>query len=95
MEQLEFWEKVNSAETAEQLKEAVLFITDFHDGKIQGTSREFNGAKMAECVIKVIKEGWYPNLLTRNYGIRQQALYIRQMEIQEGKINLADELPGN
>jgi len=81
MEELELWKKVNAAETSEQLKEAILFISDFTAGTIQGKTQEFNAQKMAEYVKPVIKEGWNMTLLTRQYGIRQQALYIRECEI--------------
>lgn len=77
MEALEKYELVNSCETVDELAAAILKMTDSETGRIKGRVREFNGADMAASVQFVV-EGKFPaNALTREYGIRQQALYLR------------------
>lgn len=74
MEELAKWELVNKCETAEQLKEAILALSK--EGQIQGMSRAFDAEKMSSYVDGVVEGFLPPRSLTRNYGIRQQALYI-------------------
>ena len=83
MNELEIWKEVNSCETSEELTAVVRKIADANDGIIKGRNRDFNANNMATYVGMVIKEGSYPTLLTREYGIRQQALYIRAAEQAE------------
>lgn len=77
--EISIWTKVNSCETAEELSEVILSLAD-EDGAIQGRSRKFPADRMAEAVSEVVKGNLMPNVLTREYGIRQQALYIRYYE---------------
>ena len=73
MEELEKFKMVNESETLEQLSKTIIAIAD-EKGQIQGKEKKFNAEKMAHCCARynnVLK-----NSLTRNYGIRQQALYI-------------------
>ena len=44
---------------------------------ILGRKKTFDAIKMAENCHSVIKRGFPPNLLTREFGIRQQALYLK------------------
>jgi hypothetical protein len=74
MEELAKWELVNKASSPEELKEAILALSK--DGQIHGRSREFDAEKMARYVDGVVSGHLPPSSLTRNYGIRQQALYI-------------------
>jgi hypothetical protein len=74
MEELTKWELVNKCETTEQLKEAILTLSK--EGQIQGMSRAFDAEKMASYVDGVVEGYLPPRSLTRNYGIRQQALYL-------------------
>jgi hypothetical protein len=67
---------VNAAETGEQLSAAILAIANQETGMIKGRSREFSAAKMADAVKIVLSTGRNFNLLTREYGIRQQAMYL-------------------
>ena len=69
------YELVLSCETPDELADAILAIAV--NGQIRGKSREFSAAKMASYVGGVIDGTIPPNALTRNYGIRQQALYIK------------------
>jgi len=50
---------------------------------IKGRLREFDSQRMSGYVSLVINEGAPANLLTREFGIRQQALYLRYC-IQNG-----------
>lgn len=77
MDSLEKYELVNKCETAEELSAVILKFTDPETRLILGRSRFFNGDVMAEAAFKVINENLSPNLLTREFGIRQQALYIK------------------
>lgn len=70
------YELVNSCETLEELKEAILYFSDDF-GDIQGRDRVFNARKMASFCEEVILK-ISPNVLTRMWGIRQQAIYIIQ-----------------
>jgi hypothetical protein len=84
MEELNRWELVNKSETADQLKEAILSFAK--DGEIQGRSRSFDAEKMASYVDGVIEGQLPPRSLTRNYGIRQQALYIMYYTMAEKRL---------
>lgn len=75
------YELVLTCETAEELAAAIHKISS--GGMIKGRSREFNAEKMASFVRGVIAGTLPANILTRNYGIRQQALYIQRCEAAE------------
>jgi hypothetical protein len=77
MTDLEKFQAVNSCETAEELTNAIRKIANPETGKIQGRNREFDSQRMAGYVTFVVNEGAPANLLTREFGIRQQALYLR------------------
>lgn len=68
----EIYDKVNRCETFDELADVILAISE--DGRIQGRTRDFDAIKMSE-VCRNFRDH-YPNLLTREFGIRQQALYI-------------------
>lgn len=76
MNKLEKYELVNSCETIEELENAIKSFAD-KDGLIQGRTRKFNANQMAECVSVVVRGLGPINTLTRELGIRQQALYLR------------------
>jgi len=76
MTELEKFQAVNACETAEELAEVVLSFAD-SEGLIKGRSRMFDAQRMANNVYYVINQEAIPNLLTREFGIRQQALYIQ------------------
>lgn len=73
MTELEKYEAVNSCETLEELSEAILSLGDAR-GFIEGRAKLFSAERMASQCLR------YKNLpkemLTRKYGIRQQAMYI-------------------
>ena len=76
MEELEKYELVNKCETIEELVQTIILLSD-DMGMIKGRDREFDARQMAENCYLVCNKNYSPNLLTREYGIRQQALYIR------------------
>lgn len=77
MTHLDKFEMVNLCETTEELTNALRSIADQETGIIKGRLREFDAQRMAGYVSLVIHEAAPANLLTREFGIRQQALYLR------------------
>lgn len=77
MTDLEKYELVNKCETVEDLEAAILTFTDPETGLIKGRMKSFDGAQMASRVRPIVEENGWPNNLTREFGIRQQALYIK------------------
>lgn len=75
MTDLEKFQLVNSCETENELKKAILKLAD-ENGMIQGRKRSFSAYEMADSVQYVINDNYPANALTREFGIRQQALYI-------------------
>lgn len=73
MKREEIYDKVNQCETFEQLALIIESLAD-EEGYIQGRTRKFNAKKMAQYC-RNFNIG-YPNILTREFGIRQQAMYI-------------------
>ena len=69
----EIYDKVNACETLEELTKVILSLCD-DDGMIQGRRRKFNGEYMAENCLSFSYD--LCNALTREFGIRQQAMYI-------------------
>tara|TARA_R110000850_G_scaffold90138_7_gene192401 strand:+ start:1815 stop:2096 length:282 start_codon:yes stop_codon:yes gene_type:complete len=77
LKQLEVWEKVNKCETLEELAKVILFLAG-ENGLIQGRTRLFNAKKMHDACINFVL---LPNnVLTREFGIRQQAIMITSYE---------------
>jgi hypothetical protein len=77
MTELEKFRAVNLCETVEDLTNAIKLIADPETGKVQGRVKEFDSQRMSGYVSLVVNEGAPANLLTREFGIRQQALYLR------------------
>ena len=73
---LQFYELVNSSQTAEELAQAVLHIGTYY-GYIPGRSRAFDTETQCINVYKVIEKEYPYNMLVRSFGIRQQAMYIK------------------
>mgnify|MGYP006959904241 CR=1 FL=1 len=77
------WELINSCETVENLEAAIISISDPITGTIRGRVREYSAERMASRVKDVVG-GYLPvNILTRSYGIRQQAIYLRTVDCYE------------
>ena len=72
-QRLEVYDRVNQTESFEELAEVIRSLAD-ENGNIQGRTRTFpaeNMARACEIFPQVNK-----NTLTREFGIRQQAMYI-------------------
>jgi len=76
-EELQIWIGVNSCETPQALSEIIISLAN-DQGEIQGRKKKFNAEEMSEYVIGVVLGDIQPSVLTREYGIRQQALYLRE-----------------
>lgn len=77
--ELEKFQLVNSCETVADLQEAIMKMAN-ESGMIKGRKREYEASKMAASVDLVVAKGFPANLLTREYGIRQQALYLQHYQ---------------
>lgn len=73
MSELEKYKKVNECETLEELAKVIESFAD-KNGAIQGRTKKFSSSRMADACRNYSKE--IHNVLTREFGIRQQALYI-------------------
>lgn len=76
---LEKYEKVNACESVKDLEQVILDFAD-ENGMIQGRTRMFEAASMSRMVAPVVSKQAMPNYLTREFGIRQQALYLAYYE---------------
>jgi hypothetical protein len=76
MEDLQKWQMVNQCETGKALADLILEFAD-SDGMIQGRERKFSAKEMSLNVYDVITEDYPAYLLTREFGIRQQAIYLK------------------
>lgn len=69
----EKYDKVNQCTTLEELAQLIETFAD-EEGLIQGRTRKFDANKMANFCREFT---WVqPNVLTREFGIRQQAMHI-------------------
>lgn len=73
--ELSRYQAVNKCETLKQLADVIRSFAD-KDGMIQGRTQKFNAETMARACESKVYATAAPNLLTRQWGIRQQALYI-------------------
>lgn len=78
MTDLERFQLINKCETSEKLSAAILVIAE--DGIIKGRRSVFQAINLAAYVPGVIAGTLPPNVLTREFGIRQQAFYIMYYE---------------
>jgi hypothetical protein len=69
----EIYDAVNKCVTFEALANVIRGLGD-KDGFIQGRTRKFNAEVMARHCMNFSMA--YPNTLTREFGIRQQAMHI-------------------
>lgn len=86
MTDLEKYETVNKCETVEALEAAITSFTDPETGLIQGRMRTFDGVLMASRVRVIVEQDGWPNWLTREFGIRQQALYLKHYHVETERI---------
>ena len=76
MTELETWQMVNQAETTHDLAVIIDKLTD-PEGMIQGRERKFDAAKMIIGLNLFMNDEMPANVLTREFGIRQQAIYLK------------------
>ena len=76
MTELEKYELVNQCETQSQLEDAINKLAD-SEGMIQGRERNFDASKMILGLQFFMDSEAPANVLTREYGIRQQAIYLK------------------
>jgi hypothetical protein len=67
------YDLINSQESLKGLAAAIRSFAEA-DGMIQGRTRRFDAEKMAKACLQF--RNYTPNVLTREFGIRQQAMYI-------------------
>lgn len=83
MTELEKYQKVNKCETFEELAQAIESFADVN-GNIKGKKQHFEAKQMANCCRRYNE--FIHNSLTREYGIRQQAMYILfYLELENNK----------
>jgi hypothetical protein len=80
MTDLQKWEAVNQCKTAKELETLILENFSDGEGKIQGRSKKFDTAEMLVGLTMFMKNQMHPNILTREFGIRQQAIYLKSIE---------------
>lgn len=78
-QELERYQLVNACESVTELQEAIMKMANEND-MIKGRNRQFPAKEMAASVSLVVAKGFPANLLTREYGIRQQALYLQHYQ---------------
>jgi len=76
MTELETWQLVNQAETQAQLADVITKLTD-SEGMIQGRVRKHDAIKMIVGLSYFMTDDLPANVLTREFGIRQQAIYLK------------------
>jgi len=72
--ELSKWEQVNACKTPEELFAVMRKIAEA--GTIIGRTSEFDVEKMINAGRSYFKGESLPNVFTRSYGIRQQAMHI-------------------
>jgi len=76
MTELQKWQAVNQCETQSQLADLISKFAD-SEGMIQGRERKFEASKMIIGLSFFMTDEMPANVLTREFGIRQQAIYLR------------------
>lgn len=76
MTELQKWQAVNQCETQTELADLISKFAD-SEGMIQGRDRKFEASKMIIGLSFFMTDEMPANVLTREFGIRQQAIYLR------------------
>jgi hypothetical protein len=76
MNELETWQAVNQSETPQRLAFIINKLAD-PEGMIQGREKKFDAAKMIKGLNLFLTDVVPARVLTREYGIRQQAIYLK------------------
>jgi len=77
MEELEIYELINSCETISALISAIEKLGEDGEGYIKGRAKIFDAKLMAVAAKMFYNDLVLANTLTRRYGIRQQAIYLK------------------
>lgn len=78
MTELQKWQEVNQCESETELGYLMLKLAD-EDLKIQGRSKKFDVTEMIIGLEMFMKNQMHANILTREFGIRQQAIYLKSL----------------
>lgn len=81
LEELKYYKLVNECENLDQLANVILEIGNEDFGEIKGRSKGFDSQRMADNCLRLPDVPI--NTLTRNYGIKQQAIYILHYQRKE------------
>lgn len=76
MTELQKWQAVNQCETQAQLADLISKFAD-KEGMIHGRERKFDASKMIIGLSYFMIDEMPANVLTREFGIRQQAIYLK------------------
>ncbi len=76
MTELEKYEAVNKCETFEDFEKVLKSFAD-EEGRIQGRTRTFDIYTMLAGARYYYESDGIPNAVTREYGLRQQLMYIK------------------
>lgn len=80
MTDLQKWQAVNQCENEKSLHNLVIEFAD-EEGMIQGRERKFSATEMAHRIHDVLHNDYSNTYLTREFGIRQQAVYLKSLNI--------------
>jgi len=72
----EIYDLVNKCETVEELQDVIIKIGELNGGVIKGRMKEFDSKRMADNCLKAYNFERPTNNLTREFGLRQQLLYL-------------------
>jgi hypothetical protein len=78
MTELQKWQEVNQCETPQGLGFLIISLAD-DKGMIQGRERKFDASRMATALQIFMEDEAPANVLTREFGIRQQAIYLKSL----------------
>lgn len=76
MTELEKWQQVNQCESSLGLALLIMSFAD-EEGMIQGRERKFDASRMTTGLQFFMEDEAPANVLTREFGIRQQAIYLK------------------
>lgn len=76
MEELDKWKTINGAESVPELVRAIRAISEGNPIASNRQDRTFDVERQVQNAAGVIRGVLPARALTRNYGIRQQALYL-------------------
>jgi hypothetical protein len=76
MSELEKWKSINACETQLEL---IKTLGTIFGKRVEGRQREFDVAKMSYDLAYFFTGDYPSTVLTRNYGIRQQAIYLKSV----------------